>query len=315
MSQPKPTPARDDRARTHIKALATEAKTLTEGTTGTTAMAFGSGMLTGLAASVQILDGDSAEAAMETIVQRLAAVIGNAYVDGTLQPKPTTATPAPDWSTCPAPVDHQPHPWHDPWPLPHGQDAHCPGRPTPEPIKGHAGHGSPCERTPDGSCASPAEPGPSPLRDQIAAALYERERPPRDPHWPDVYAADREVFEGMADAVLAVILPASALADLREHLAAPIDRILGDWPEHNRTDEHEAVRNELLEAVLAVVPAATRIAAGRARDAEAEVQRVVDLYERWVKAGPPPLGAPLARWWDMRLVELREAVLGTKDPS
>jgi hypothetical protein len=44
------------------------------------------------------------------------------------------------------------------------------------------------------------------------------------------------------------------------------------------------------------------------------VQRVGDLYERWVKAGPPPLGASLARWWDQRLVELREAVPSTKDP-
>ncbi|WP_406170218.1 hypothetical protein OIE52_39010 [Streptomyces canus] len=47
------------------------------------------------------------------------------------------------------------------------------------------------------------------LRDRIAAALYERERQPRDPHWPDVYASDREVFETMADAVLAV-LPAGS---------------------------------------------------------------------------------------------------------
>ncbi|MFJ7049011.1 hypothetical protein ACIQVC_37235 [Streptomyces sp. NPDC101112] len=51
------------------------------------------------------------------------------------------------------------------------------------------------------------------LRDRIAAALYERERPPRDPHWPDAYAADREVFEPMADAVLAVLSePADAPA-------------------------------------------------------------------------------------------------------
>jgi hypothetical protein len=164
-------------------------------------------------------------------------------------------------------------------------------------------------------CVAPAEPAPSPLRDQIAAALYERERPPRDPAWPEAYAADREVFEAMADAVLAVILPAPYPAGLREQLAAPIDRILGDWPEHNRTDEHDAVRNELLEAVLAVIPPATRIAADRARNAETEVQRVVDLYERWVKAGPPPLGASMARWWDARLVELRKAILGTKDPS
>jgi hypothetical protein len=43
------------------------------------------------------------------------------------------------------------------------------------------------------------------LRDRIAEALYERERPPRDPHWPKAFAADREVFEAMADAVLAVL--------------------------------------------------------------------------------------------------------------
>ncbi|MBP5930169.1 hypothetical protein F3K39_19060 [Streptomyces sp. LBUM 1479] len=210
MNQPTPARTGDDRARTHIKALLTEAKTLTEGTAGTPAMAFGGGMLTGLAAAVQVLEGGTAEAAMETIVQRLEAAIGKAYLDGTLPDRPpaTAATPTPDWSTCPAPVDHGAHPWHDPWPLPHGQEAHCPGRPTPEPTKGHAGHGSPCERTQDGSCAgphpdlppgfgtvtpcvAPAEPASSPLRDQIAAALYERERPPLDPAWPEAYAADR----------------------------------------------------------------------------------------------------------------------------
>ncbi|MFM9635930.1 hypothetical protein [Streptomyces turgidiscabies] len=35
---------------------------------------------------------------------------------------------------------------------------------------------------------------------------------------------------------------------------------------------------------------------------------VTALYERWVKAGPPPLGVPMARWWDKRLVELRAAL-------
>lgn len=54
------------------------------------------------------------------------------------------------------------------------------------------------------------------LRDPIAAALYERERPPRDPHWPDAFAADREVFEAMADAVLAVLPPVSRADVLRE---------------------------------------------------------------------------------------------------
>ncbi len=46
------------------------------------------------------------------------------------------------------------------------------------------------------------------LRDRIAAVLYERERPPRDPHWAEALPVDREVFEAMADAVLAV-LPAT----------------------------------------------------------------------------------------------------------
>lgn len=55
-----------------------------------------------------------------------------------------------------------------------------------------------------------------PLRDRIAAALYERERPPRDPHWPNAYAMDREVFEAMADAALGAVQPElDALAALR----------------------------------------------------------------------------------------------------
>ena len=38
-------------------------------------------------------------------------------------------------------------------------------------------------------------------------------------------------------------------------------------------------------------------------------QRVNALYEQWLTAGPPPLGTPIARWWDRHLVELREAIL------
>lgn len=113
----------------------------------------------------------------------------------------------------------------------------------------------------------------------------------------------------------AAVQAATVLAGLQEQLATPIDRILGDWPEHNRTDEHETVRNELVEAVLGIVLPAAHIVASRARDAEAETQRVVALYEQWVKTGPPPLGASMARWWDERLVELRKAILGTKGPS
>jgi hypothetical protein len=69
----------------------------------------------------------------------------------------------------------------------------------------------------------------------------------------------------------------------------------------------------LAAAVLDVVLPLTRITAGLARDSEATVQRVISLYEQWVKAGPPPLGAPLARWWDRRLVELHHAIHPTTD--
>lgn len=42
--------------------------------------------------------------------------------------------------------------------------------------------------------------------------------------------------------------------------------------------------------------------------AEAAVARVQALADQWVKAGPPPLGTPTARWWDKRLVELNAAL-------
>lgn len=53
---------------------------------------------------------------------------------------------------------------------------------------------------------------------------------------------------------------------------------------------------------------AARVFAGLHRSAEDTVTRVIDLYENWVKAGPPPLGVSMARWWDKRLVELRAAL-------
>lgn len=41
--------------------------------------------------------------------------------------------------------------------------------------------------------------------------------------------------------------------------------------------------------------------------------RVVELYERWLKAGPPPLGTSTARWWDARLLELCAAINGPRN--
>jgi hypothetical protein len=56
-----------------------------------------------------------------------------------------------------------------------------------------------------------------------------------------------------------------------------------------------------------------RVFAGLHRSAEQDVTRVIELYERWVTEGAPPLGVPIARWWDKRLVELRDAIRSATD--
>lgn len=57
----------------------------------------------------------------------------------------------------------------------------------------------------------------------------------------------------------------------------------------------------------------TRVFAALHRSAEQDVTRVTDLYERWVKAGPPPLGVSVSRWWDARLAELHDAIRPSAD--
>ncbi|MFF9269119.1 hypothetical protein [Streptomyces rochei] len=85
-----------NRARTHIKAMAQTLKEelqeippeqLAQQPTGAL---FLSGIITGLAASVQVLDGGTAEQAMETIQTNLETSVGRAYLNGTLP------APAPD---------------------------------------------------------------------------------------------------------------------------------------------------------------------------------------------------------------------------
>jgi hypothetical protein len=46
----------------------------------------------------------------------------------------------------------------------------------------------------------------------------------------------------------------------------------------------------------------------RTDQAETAIARVRRLADGWVKAGPPPLGTPVSRWWDKRLVELLAAL-------
>lgn len=193
------------------------------------------------------------------------------------------------------------------------------------------------------------------LRDQLAAALYERERPPRDPAWADAYAMDREVFEPMADTVLAVLYrewpwlraeaedawtpppPGSTREQLPDHLLALLDipaytstacetagllsremvkrtrqRIeLGEHCDrlHERCRRNQKFTGALCACFCHDGQAAPAPAATEATD------RVTNLYESWLAAGTPPLGVPLARWWDRRLAELRDAIRADAEQS
>ncbi|WP_042170150.1 hypothetical protein [Streptomyces sp. NBRC 110035] len=76
-----------------------------------------------------------------------------------------------------------------------------------------------------------------------------------------------------------------------------------------------AVPEDITTAVVRCLLPGDRITAALARDYEATVQRTTALYEGWMKAGPPPLGTSVARWWDQRLVELRAALLPPSDDT
>lgn len=79
---------------------------------------------------------------------------------------------------------------------------------------------------------------------------------------PDAKAIVRAV-EGLAAAVVRtagtaqrdLVLSTDALAEaaLREQLRNAIEPVLDDWPEHNRTDEHERVLADITDAVLGVL--------------------------------------------------------------
>lgn len=49
--------------------------------------------------------------------------------------------------------------------------------------------------------------------------------------------------------------------------------------------------------------------------AEAANERVRALTDQWIKAGPPPLGTSVSRWWDRRLAELNTALDEPKDQT
>lgn len=81
--------------------------------------------------------------------------------------------------------------------------------------------------------------------------------------------------------------------NLRDHLAAEFDGI------------RMRISSNAVE--VGTHDARTNPAATEATGIETTT-RVAALYEQWVKAGPPPLGVSMSRWWDRRLVELHDAI-------
>ncbi|MEV8042427.1 hypothetical protein AB0P02_01100 [Streptomyces griseoluteus] len=81
--------------------------------------------------------------------------------------------------------------------------------------------------------------------------------------------------------------------------------------------DDRAVRFTDWDQALAVIQPGAVITNPLTHTADVGVKRVISLYEQWVKAGPPPLGTPTARWWDKRLAELRGVLhlQQTEDPS
>ncbi|MGW5736980.1 MULTISPECIES: hypothetical protein [Streptomyces] len=117
---------------------------------------------------------------------------------------------------------------------------------------------------------------------------------------------NREMAAGIRRCDEAADLMRDARA-LREQIAAALYEHSN--PGHRWADAHPHDRilyGQDADAVLPVILPGTRITATLAR--MADVERVIALYEQWVKAGPPPLGVSLSRWWDARLVELHDAI-------
>ncbi|MFJ7049019.1 hypothetical protein ACIQVC_37275 [Streptomyces sp. NPDC101112] len=198
------------------------------------------------------------------------------------------------WSTCPTTTDHGPHHWRDPWPLPLGQDAHCPGRPTPEPDQGQAADDSCRAVDIDGDTIRVR--GAGELTDQGRAALTEVVR-----------AAKRRMAEE------AFTADSSPLRDLITQALFDADDHIRPWRTAD-TDVKDQY-GKRAEAVLAVVLPLGKFPGDQLRDTEAVLKNITALYELWVKAGPPPLGTSTSREWDRRLVELRAALSPSDQPD
>lgn len=83
----------DQRTRDHLKLLIGELKPLAEDEKNPTVQAFMSGLFAGVGIVARIAQGADAEAALQDVGTAMDAVIGRAYLDGTLpaRPQPPTA--------------------------------------------------------------------------------------------------------------------------------------------------------------------------------------------------------------------------------
>lgn len=134
---------------------------------------------------------------------------------------------------------------------------------------------------------------------------------------------DRELYKAIASDIRTrtgsrapVLAPADALHAALRRVHDLADRVEAGAPwADNRDDVARRIRDAATippgpdpaesDAELA---ATARVFAGLHRSAEETVIRVIDLHERWVAAGPPPLGSSINRGWDARLVELHNAI-------
>lgn len=103
-------------------------------------------------------------------------------------------------------------------------------------------------------------------------------------------------------------------SDQYDDLCGELERLRADarqcaaqqWPQRLARAEAATdgeLRRQLADAIRALGRSETELAGVRA------------LHERWIKAGPPPLGQSISRWWDRRLAELGAALRSEEQPG